>query len=145
MLKAFSTLHNRYRTFILFAICGLLAFAATNVGISDNPPGLLLAFLSASALIIAFVHPWRASKHFLRLIYASGLGFIVFAVLYNVFVGLASEVGVSGLWHDLLNGAGVVFFLVAILLCPPGLLVGAIGAIVMSRRERHSQPDIPVS
>ena len=145
MLEAFSTPRNRNRTVILFAICGMLAVAAAAVGISDNPPGLLLAFLSASAFIVAFVHPWRASKHFQRLIYVSVLGFIVFAVLHNVFEGIASKAGVSGLVHDLLSGAGVVLFLVAILLCPPGLLVGAVGAIVMSRRERRSQPGAPAA
>ena len=145
MLEAFSTRRNKNRMFILFAVCGVLAAAAAAVGISDNPPGLLLAFLSASAFVVAFVHPWRASKQFQRLIYASGLGFIVFAVLHNVFEGVASKAGVSGLVHGLLGGAGVACFLVAILLCPPGLLVGAVGAIVMSRRERHSQPGAPAA
>jgi hypothetical protein len=145
MLEAFSTPRNKKRTFILFAVCVALAAAAAIVGIGDNPPGLLLAFLSASAFIVAFVHPWRASKKFKRLIYASGLGFVVFAVLHNVFEGLASKAGVSGLVHGLLGGVGVAFFLVAILLCPPGLLVGAVGAIVMSRRERHSQPGAPAA
>ena len=145
MLKAFSTPYNRKRTFVLFAICGVLAVAAAIVGISDNPPGLLLAFLSATAFIVAFVHPWRASKHFRRLVYASVLGFIMSAVLHNVFEGVASTAGVSGLLRALLSGAGVAFFLIAILLCPPGLLVGAVGAIVMSRRERHSQPGAPAA
>ena len=145
MLEAFSTPRNRSRTFILFAICGVLAVTAAAVGISDNPPGLLFAFLSASALVAAFVHPWRASKHFRRLIYASGLGFIVFAVLHNVLEGVASKAGISGLVHDLLSGAGVACFLVATLLCPPGLLVGAVGAVVMSRRERHSHPGVPAA
>ena len=140
MLKAFSTPRNRNRTFILFAICCVLAVTSAAVGISDNPPGLLLAFLSASVFIITFVHPWRASKHFRRLIYASILGFVVFGVLHNVFEGVASNALVSGLMHDLLSGAGVASFLVAIFLCPPGLLVGAVGAIVMFIRERHSQP-----
>ena len=145
MLEIFSTPRNRNQTFILFAICGVLAAAATAVGISDNPPGLLLAFLSAITFVVAFVHPWRTSKQFLRLIYASGLGFIVSAVLHNVFEGIASMAGVSGLVHDLLGGAGVAFFLVAILLCPPGLLVGAVGAVVMFRRKRHSQPGAPAA
>ena len=141
MIEAFSTPRNRNRTFILFAVCGVLAIAAA-IGIDDNPPGLLLAFLSASAFVLAFVHPWRASKQFRYLIYASVLGFIVFAVLHNVFDFVASKLGGSGLVPGLLNGAGAAFFLVAVLLCPPGLLVGAVGAAVMYRRERHSQPGV---
>ena len=145
MLETFSTPRNRNRTFILFAICGALAAAATAVGINDNPLGLVLAYLSASAFVVAFVHPWRTSKQFVRLIKASGLGLVVSAVLHNVFEGIASMAGVSGLVHNLLGGAGVAFFFVAILLCPSGLLVGAVGAVVMSRRERHSQPGAPAA
>jgi hypothetical protein len=138
MLEAFSTPRNKSQTFVLLAICGILAFAASAVGIDDNPPGLLLAFLSAATFTVAFVHPWRASKNFRRLMYASGLGFVVFVLFHNVLNGVASSAGSSGLAHDLLSGAGVAFFLVAILLCPPAFLVGAVGAIVMSRRERNS-------
>jgi uncharacterized membrane protein YccC len=57
MIAAFSTPRNRIKTFILLAICGLLAIAAAAVGIDDNPPGILLAFLAATAFVLAFVHP----------------------------------------------------------------------------------------
>ena len=140
MIKPLSTTRNRNRTFILFAVCGVLAITAAAIGIDDNPPGLLLAFLSATAFVLAFVHPWRTSKQFRYLIYASVLGFIVFAVLHNVFDFVAWKLGGSGLIPGLLNGASAAFFLVATLLCPPGLLVGAIGAVVMFRQERRSQP-----
>ena len=139
MIKALSTTRNRNRTFILFAVCGVLAITAAAIGIDDNPPGLLLVFLSATAFILAFVHPWRTSKQFRSLIYASVLGFIVFGILHNVFDFVAWKLGGSGLVPGLLNGASGAFFL-AILLCPPGLLVGAIGAVVMFRQERRSQP-----
>lgn len=145
MLDAFSTKRNRNRTFVFFAVCIVLGVAAAVVGISDNLPGVLLAYLSAIAFVVAFVHPWKTSKQFRRLIYASALGFVVFGVLHNVFHGLASKVGGSGLAHGLLGGAGAAFFLIAIMLCPPGLLVAAVGAIVMYRRERHSQPGAPAA
>jgi hypothetical protein len=123
---------------MLFAVCGLLAIAARAIGIDDNPPGLLLAFLSASAFVLAFVHPWRTSKQFRYLIYASVLGFIVFALLHNVFDFFASKSGGSNIVSGLLNGTSTAFFIVATLLCPPGLLVGVIGAVVMYISERHS-------
>lgn len=123
---------------VLLAICGMLAFAAVAVGVDDNPPGLLLAILSAVTFTIAFVHPWRASANFRRLMYASGIGFLACGILHNVFEAVATGAVSSGLAHDLMSGAGVVFFLVAILLCPPAFLVSAIGAIVMSRRARSS-------
>jgi hypothetical protein len=137
MMDALSTPRNRIRTLILLVICGLSAIAAAAVGISDNPPGILLAFLAATAFVLAFVHPWRTSRQFRRLLYAQALGFVVFGLLHNVFEAIASDLGGSGLVHDLLNGAGAAFFLIAILVCPPGLLVGAVGAVVMSIRNRR--------
>jgi hypothetical protein len=144
MIEALSTPRNRRRTFILFAICAFLAFAAA-VGIDDNPPGVLLAYLSASAFVLAFAHPWRTSKQFRYLIYTSILSFVVFAVLSNVFEAIASNLGGSGLVNSLLNGTGGVCFLVATLLCPPGLLVGAVGAVILYFRERHPQPSAPAA
>jgi hypothetical protein len=140
MLTLFSTPHNRRRTLVLLAVCGVLAGAAGAVGIDDNPLGVSLAFLSATALVLAFVHPWRTSRRFRRLIYASCLGFVALAVLSNVFEAVASRAGLQSPLAGALNGAGAVFFLIAVLLCPPGLLVGVVGALVTSRRERHSQP-----
>jgi hypothetical protein len=145
MLVAFSTAQNRRRTFILVAACGLLAITAAAVGIDDNFPGVLLAYLSASAFILAFVHPWRSSRQFRYLIYVAGLGFIIFAVLHNVFEAVASKPGVSGLIPGLLNGIGGAFFIVAVLLCPPALLVGIVGAVIMYRRERHLTPGAPAA
>ena len=57
MLEALSTPRNRTLTFVFLAICCASAIAAVVVGISDNPPGILLAFGAATALILAFVHP----------------------------------------------------------------------------------------
>lgn len=145
MMRAFSTPSNRKRTFILFGICVVLAVAATVVGVADNLPGILLAFASVGAFVVAFVHPWRAPKHFLWLIGAFGLGFIVSAVLHNLLYGAAQKVGASGVAHNLLSGAGVAFFLIAVLVCPPGLLVGVVGAIATSMRKRQSRVDAPAA
>ena len=130
MLEAFSTPRNRNRTFILVAICGVLLATAEAVGSAPLSP--LLALGSASAFVVAFAHPWRTSKQFLRLAGASFLGFFVFAILHNVFGAVASMAGVSGFVHDLLGGAGVASFYVAVFLCPPGFLMGAVGAVVLS-------------
>ena len=145
MFEAFSTPPSRRRTLLLLAVCGVLAAAAGAVGIDDNLPGVSLAYLSATALVLAFVHPWRTSRQFRRLVYASGLGFVAFAVLSNVLEGVAWKVGGQSPFEGLLNGAGAVFFVIATLLCPPGFVVGVIGAVVTSRRERHAQPDPPAA
>ena len=145
MIRAFSTPHNRIRSFILLGICGLLVIAAAVVGINDNPPGILLAFLAATAFILAFVHPWRIPRKFKRLFYASFVGLVAFGLLHNVIEVLASNLGDSGLVQALLNGAGTAFFLIATLLCPPGLLVGVVGAVIMSIRNRRQPTSGPTT
>lgn len=49
MLQALATARNRNRTLLLLAACGILAAVAAAVGIDDNPLGVSLAFLSATA------------------------------------------------------------------------------------------------
>jgi hypothetical protein len=126
MIEAFSKSKWR-RTLLFLLICGVLATAAGVVGVSDNLAGLSLALLSATALVLAFVYPWRTPKRYLLLIGASVLMFIASTVLSNVF-GDGSA-------------AGGLFFFIAIWLCPAGLLVGIIGTVttfITSRRE-HQQ------
>ena len=126
MIEAFSKSQWR-RTLLFLVISGVLAAAAGAVGVSDNLPGLSLALLSATALVLAFVHPWRTPKRFLLLTGASVLAFVASTILSNVF-GDGSA-------------AGGAFFFIAIWLCPAGLLVGIIGAVttfIASRRE-HQQ------
>jgi hypothetical protein len=141
MLEALSTPRNRTVMLVFLGVSCACAIGAAVVGVSDNPPGILLAFLAATAFILAFVHPWRNSKQFRYLFYASGLGFIVFGVLHNVLEVVAEKFVSSGLLHGLLHGLlqglSVTFFLAAILICPPGLLVGAVGSVVMFIRNRR--------
>ena len=145
MLKAISTPHDRIWTLILLVICGLLAIAAVAVGIDDNPPGILLAYLAASAFVLAFVHSWRTSRQFRRLLYASVFGFVVFGLLSNVFEAIALNFEGPSLANDLLNGAGAASFLIATLICPTALLIGAVGAVVMSIRNRRRSPADPAT
>jgi hypothetical protein len=132
MFEAFSRPQRR-RTLLLLVVCGALAAAAGGVGTSDNLPGFSLAVLSATALVLAFVHPWRTSKRFLLLVGASILVFVASVVLSNVFEDSA---------------AGGVFFFIALWLCPAGLLVGIVGAgatWVTSRRAHNVPPPSPVA
>jgi len=137
MIDALSTPRNKIRTLIFLVICGLLAIAAAAVGISDNPPGILLAFLAATALVLAFVHPWRTAKQFRLFLYASVLGLVMFAILHNVFEAVASMAASAGALQILLQGLGVAAFLLAVLICPPAILVGAVGSVVMFIRNRR--------
>ncbi|MFC1629763.1 hypothetical protein ACFL11_00865 [Patescibacteria group bacterium] len=65
-------------------------------------------------------------KKFLLLTGASAVGFPVFVILHNVVDGL-------------LNVEEPFFFLLAVIVCPLGFLVGAIGAIVLFRKKGKGQ------
>jgi hypothetical protein len=137
MIDAFSTLQNKKRTFILLGTAVLLGIAAAVIGIDDNPPGILFAFLGITAFVLAFAHPWRTSRQFLRLLLASILGLFVFGGLMILCDMIGSNLfGGSGVIRLLLN-IGSTLFLVLALICPSGLVVGAVGAVLMAIRNRR--------
>jgi hypothetical protein len=125
---------------LAFAIaCGGLVTAAARVGIDDNPPGILLAYLACMAGIASVVHPWTLARWYLRLSYGSVAAFVLFAVLYNVLAALA-RIG-SGIYQrHVLEPLAVASFFIALLLCPAGLLVGIVGALRASIRTRGHAP-----
>jgi hypothetical protein len=127
---------NRNKTLALLAIAAVLTAAALVVGISDNIPGIVLMYLAALALVLAFVHPWRSPKQFLWLCAAAIVTFLVTAVLENAF-----EVGatlVSGqVLQGLLGAIGATFFIIATVICPAALLVGLGGAIGAAIQPAH--------
>jgi hypothetical protein len=148
MLQAFAR-PNRRRTFLLFALSGACLGAAVLVTLLGfNPVGLrgLLAFLArgllellaVGAFVVAFPHPWKTAKEYLRLIYASAAGLAVCVVLANAFEWLAATVGSSGVLHSTLDGASLICFFGALLVCPAGLLIGVIGALARHGREGHA-------
>lgn len=130
----------RWTTLALIAAgCAFLA-AGLVIGIGDNPPGLALVYLAVSAWIAAFAHRWRRVKSFLILLVASLVGFPLFVVLHNVFYALAEVASdVVGL-SQVLVFLEVVFFLIAIVVCPPGVLIGAVGSVVLALSRSHQRP-----
>jgi len=135
--ETISTPHNRIKTLILLVICGLLAIAAATVGIDDNPPGILLAYLAATAFVLAFVHPWRTARQFRILLFASVLGLALFVILNNVFAAVAHNSATAGALQKLLQGLAVAAFFLATLVFPAALIVGAVGSVAMFIRNRR--------
>jgi len=135
MFKALATPRNRKLTFAFLAIFSTAAVAALVVGIADNLPGIALAFIATTALVLAFVHPWRTTMQFCRFLGVSILGLVVCSILHNIFEGVAGELGNIHALQFLLHGLGVVAFLVAILICPSAILVGAVGSVTMFIRN----------
>jgi hypothetical protein len=117
---------------ILLAVCGLLAIAAAAVGVDDNPPGVLLAFLAATAFVLAFVHPWRTAKKFVLLLLASVLGFVLYIALNIVLDTAAQDPATAGALRDLLQSPVIEALSVIIaILCPAAFIVGAVGSVAM--------------
>ena len=138
MTSAFSTPHNRKTTFILLAICGLLAIAAVAVGIDDNLPGILLAFLAATAFVLAFVHPWQTAKKFMFLLLASVLGFVLYIILNIILDSVAQNPATSGALQDLIQSPIVnALSLIIAMVCPAAFIVGAVGSVAMFIRSRR--------
>jgi hypothetical protein len=137
VIEALSTHRNRVLTVVFLAIAAALAAAAGIVGVSDNPPGILLAYGAAAALVLAFVHPWRSSRQFRYFLYASFLGFFILVVVHNVFEVVAGRMSGPGFVVAALQVIQVAAFLIAVLICPPGLVIGAVGAVVMAIRSRR--------
>ncbi|MDY6875894.1 MAG: hypothetical protein SWK90_06805 [Chloroflexota bacterium] len=134
---------SRKVTLVLVTLCCVSLIVAFLIGISDNPPGLVLCYIAVTALILAFVHTWRQVKRFLILLGASLIGFPLFVILHNLFYALgqvAADVIVLGTLLEFLH---VVFFLVAIMVCPPGVLIGAVGSVVTYCRGRQVSDETP--
>ena len=138
MIAASSTPRNRIKTFILLAICGLLAIAAATVGIDDNLLGILLAFLAATAFVLAFVHPWRTAKKFMFLLLASVLGFVLYIILNIILDTAAQDPTTAGALQDLLQSPVVdAFSIIIAMICPAAVIVGAVGSVAMFIRNRR--------
>jgi len=127
-------------TMLFLAGAAVALAAALLVGISDNLPGVALLYVAVTSLVLAFTHRWRVTKRFVILLVASLIGFPLAAVLHNAFYALGELAPVIKPATEALH---VVFFLVALLLCPAGVLVGAVGSLVTWWHRRRPQGSTP--
>ena len=128
---------NQKITLILLIAGILLLVAGSIIGIADNPPGLVVMFVGIILLLFAFIHLWRKSKPYLILMLISFLGGIIFAILHNLFDALAIHWSELTLIPQILEGLAVGSFLIAVLLCPVGIFVGFLGAILTYFLKRN--------
>ncbi len=71
-------------------------------------------------------------KKFLLLTGASAAGFIVSIALHNAIYGLFIHFFGANFWN---GGDEPFFFIMAVIVCPLGFLVGAVGSIVLAIRN----------
>jgi hypothetical protein len=119
------------QTYIYLVLSALSMIAALIVSISDNPPGIILSFMSSILFVLAFTHNWKKPKPYIILLISSVFGFVLFAVLHNVF----EVIGKGTFWEVI----GAFFFLLAIFLCPAGIIIGIVGSIITAiKNEREN-------
>jgi len=73
-------------------------------------------------------------KKFLLLTGASSAGFIMFILLHNLIYGLFIHFFGAEFWN---GGDEPFFFIMAIIVCPIGFLVGAVGSVVLFIKRRQ--------
>lgn len=135
-------------SFSLFTAGAVSVAAAFIVGISDNLPGILLLYTGITLVVVGFVHPWRSVKKFLILLGVSITGFFVFAVLHNGMYAFGMKAAGIAFLRQVFGIFGGIFFLIAVLLCPVGILVGSSGSIIifiLHRKRKLPEEGTPPS
>ena len=85
-------------------------------------------------------------KKFFLLTGASSAGFFVFVLLHNFIYGLFIHFFGADFWDRIGPGGDEpFFFIMAIIVCPLGFLVGAIGSIVLAIKSRRLAKESPSS
>jgi len=130
---------NQKTTLTLAAVFCALVLAAILIGVSDNIPGIVLCYLAATIPVIALTLAWRELKKFLILLGVSIAGFFIFVLLHNGFYALGTITSHIVVLSHLIGALSVVSFCIAVFLCPPAFLVGAVGSIALAIKRRKNQ------
>ena len=120
------------RTTLILAAIGvlgvILAFVVDSLA-PDTWAHSVLLWVGSTALVLAFTHTWRQARKFVILLLASAAGLILFVYLHGVFYRLAEVSADVVAVSRVATSLEILSFLVAVLLCPAGILVGAAGAV----------------
>ena len=108
-------------TISLFGIGVVLIVIASIIGVSDNPPGIVLFYAGLISLFFSVLHPWKKAINYAILagvcIGIFLLGLLVITILDKL--GSSQSMKIDGILE------GTVFFI-----CIPGIVVSVIGAII---------------
>ncbi len=95
-------------------------------------PLIIFSLLGLILLVLALKEKIGGKlKKFLVLTGASATGFFIFILLHNLVSGLLTELFNSGIEEP-------VFFILALIVCPIGFLVGLIGSLVLFIKRKSS-------
>ncbi len=125
---------------ILFLLTGvILTTVALLIGISDHLPGIILLILGLFMLVLAIVHHWRKARSYQVLLVVSAIGFPVSVIFHNLFEAAGAHFSDITLLSHLFNALGVIFFFLAIIICPVAILTGLTGLIVFMTIEQNQR------
>ena len=75
-------------------------------------------------------------RTFVILTGSSILGFFIAVLLHNAFYGLGTITSHITVLSHLMESLHVIFFCLALFVCPAGAIVGIVGSIVLATRKR---------
>jgi hypothetical protein len=140
MIDALSTPSNRIATLLLLLICSLLTITAAFLGVDDNPPGILLAYLAAISFVLAFTHPWRTVRKFVFLLLASVLGFVLFIILNIIFDTITQNLATSEELLNLIQSPTTdALILTFTMICPAAFIIGVVGSVLTFIRSHRQK------
>ena len=133
---------NLRLTLLLLTLAILAITIALIIGISDNPPGIIILYAGIILLIFSLVYIWRKIRSFLILLIVSIVGVPVFAVLHNIFYGIAELTSEVKILPEILRLFDAMSFIIALIICPSGIIVGMGGALILFVKRKKSGANI---
>ena len=122
--------------FFIMVMAGMYLYIIPYIGIITGIPfravlsilGIVLIILAAKAKFT------KIAKVFFILTGASSIGMGLSMILHNLVFALLIKLFGEGIWSGM--GDEPVFFILATIVCPLALLVGAIGSIVLIAKKK---------
>lgn len=102
----------------------------------EDSPGVILAYLTAGFLIMAFIHHWQQPGKFLILALLSVFAFFVFVVLHNLAYAAAELTAATPALSGFFSVIDVLSFLLAVLVAPAAAGIGLVSALILWGRQR---------
>ena len=100
-----------------------------------------LLFFTGVGLIITTTKEKITGKRKLYLLLSgfSSAGFFLFGVLHNLFYALSTITENSVILNKTINFFGAGFFLVAVIVCPIGLIMGIVGTLILLKKSQSEK------
>lgn len=120
---------SKPKTGVLSGVGVALIIIALIIGISDNPPGVGLAYLGLIFVCFSMVHQWQKPRDFGTMLAVSVISFPVLVLIHNIFDTINDKIGTIPVINQLLGGIAVISFVLAVLVAPAVVVVSVIGGL----------------